>query len=383
MARVLRIALALLVLLAACPPLTERLVEPPAPTRGFDPSRLARAEARLAALPRFQALVVARDGQIFAARRFRGPPLAQPVNVKSASKSVLSALVGIAIARGVLEGLDQPVAHWLERDFPQTPDPRLYAITVGDLLAMRSGLERTSGEAYGGWVASANWVKDALARPMAGDPGGRMLYSTGNSHLLSAVLTRASGRSTYDLAREWLAEPLDLDLPPWPRDPQGIYFGGNDMRLSPLGMLRFGELYRMDGVFAGRRVLPEGWVETSWRPRGISAWSGRGYGYGWFSARLGGQAVHFAWGYGGQMIYVVPKLRLTVAMTSDAAPHPRSESHIATLHAVMAEEIIPAAVKGAPPEDEVQRAESASSASSTVEGVSSSGSSVGASRPGA
>lgn len=380
-----RLLLPVLALLVACPPLGERvgrLIEPPAPTRGFAPARMARAEARLAALPRFHALLVARDGQVFAARRFRGPPIDASVNVKSASKSVLSALVGIAIGKGVLAGLDQPVALWLEPDFPENPDPRLYEITVGDLLSMRSGLERTSGEAYGGWVASANWVRDALARPMTGDPGGRMRYSTGNTHLLSAVLTRAAGRSTYALARDWLADPLGIDLPPWPRDPQGLYFGGNDMRLSPRAMLRFGELYRMGGMDAGRRILPEGWVETSWRPLGFSAWSGHGYGYGWFAGSLGGHAVHFAWGYGGQMIYVVPKLRLTIVMTSDAAPHPRAESHISTLHAVVAEEIVPAAVEGAPPEDEVQRAGSADSASSTADGVSSSGSSSGVSRPG-
>ena len=77
-----------------------------------------------------------------------------------------------------------------------------------------------------------------------------MLYSTGSSHLLSAVLTRASGRSTHDLAREWLAEPLGIELPPWPRDPQGIYFGGNDMLMSPRALLRFGELYGIVGLEA-------------------------------------------------------------------------------------------------------------------------------------
>ena len=66
----------------------------------------------------------------------------------------------------------------------------------------------------------------------------------GSSHLLSAVLTRASGRSTHALAREWLGEPLGIEIPPWPRDPQGIFFGGNDMLMSPRALLRFGELYR-------------------------------------------------------------------------------------------------------------------------------------------
>jgi CubicO group peptidase (beta-lactamase class C family) len=176
-----------------------------------------------------------------------------------------------------------------------------------------------------------------------------MLYSTGSSHLLSAVLTRASGNSTYELAQDWLAEPLDITIPPWARDPQGIYFGGNDMLMSPRALLRFGELYRNAGMMDGRRILPEGWVEESWRPRTRSPWSGNDYGYGWFSINAGGHPVHFAWGYGGQMLFIVPDLELTVVMISNSAPHPRAESHLPMLHALLADGIIPAAERGASP----------------------------------
>lgn len=369
--------LPVLALLVGCPQVSD-LPDPFAPpmkTHGLDPEAMARVVAEAEALPRLNALVVARDGEILAAHRFRGPPLTQPVNIKSASKSVLSAVVGIAIAEGVFSGVDQPVAPILEKDLPKNPDPRLARITIGDLLSMRSGLERTSGTNYGAWVASANWVRDALARPFVGEPGGGMNYSTGNSHLLSAALTRVSGQSTHALAKAWLAEPLGIALPPWPRDPQGIFFGGNDMLMSPLALVRFGELYRNDGMVGETRVLPEGWVAESWEPRGVSGWSGHGYGYGWFSRRAGGYAVRFAWGYGGQMVFVVPDLALTVVMTSDPTPHPRAESHIADLHALLSRGIVPAAVKGAP---EAQEGGSDASASRTMPGVSSSGSISGA-----
>ena len=354
-----------------------RMFAPPPPTHGLAPEAMAEVIARAETLPRLYGLVVARDGEILVAQRFHGPPLREPVNIKSASKSVLSAVVGIAIGRGVLSGVDQPIGPVLEDAFPKNPDPRLARITIGDLLSMRSGLERTSGENYGAWVSSADWVRDVLSRPMVGDPGGRMLYSTGNSHLLSAILTRVSGRDTHALAEDWLAEPLGIDLPPWPRDPQGIFFGGNDMRMSALALVRFGELYRNDGMVGDVRVLPEGWVAESWEPKGVSGWSGHGYGYGWFSRRAGGHAVHFAWGYGGQMVFVVPDLRLTVVMTSDPTPYPRGEGHIADLHRLLADGIIPAAEQGAPEEVEVQRDGKASSASSTMPGVSSSGSIAG------
>lgn len=133
---------------------------------------------------------------------------------------------------------------------------------------------------------------------------------------------RASGRSTHALAEEWLAEPLGIQIPPWQRDPHGIYFGGNDMLMSPRALLRFGELYRQDGVLNGRRIFPEGWVAESWRPRTTSPWSGNPYGYGWFSQKAGGYDVHFTWRYGGQMLFIVPDLELTVVTISDPSPPP-------------------------------------------------------------
>ncbi|UUR07558.1 serine hydrolase domain-containing protein [Sphingomonas glaciei] len=315
-------------------------------TRGLDPALMAQVRAQAGALPRVHAVLVARQGEILAEYRLRGSALDRPVNIKSASKSVLSALVGIAIGRGVLTGPEQKIAPLLRADVPAGADPRIERIEIGHLLSMQAGLGRTSGPNYGAWVASPNWVRYALARPFAADPGGEMLYSTGSSHLLSAVLTRASGRSTHALAEEWLGEPLGIDLPQWPRDPQGIYFGGNDMLMSPRALLRFGELYRQDGVWQGRRILPEGWVAQSWRPRTTSPWSGNPYGYGWFSQRSGGYDVHFAWGYGGQMLFIVPDLDLTVVMISDPSPRPREESHVADLARILATGIIPAAEKG-------------------------------------
>ena len=138
-----------------------------------------------------------------------------------------------------------------------------------------------------------------------------MLYSTGSYHLLSAALTQASGRSTLALARDWLGEPLGIDIPPWTRDPQGFYLGGNNMMLSPRALLRFGEMYREGGAWRGAQVLPQAWVEASWTPRTSSFFTGHAYGYGWFIVQARGHPVAYAWGYGGQMIYVVPDLGLT------------------------------------------------------------------------
>lgn len=318
------------------------------PTQGLDPATMASTVAAAERLPRIRSLLVLRDGEPLAEHRFNGgPPLDQPVNIKSASKSVISALVGIAIERGLLTGVDQPIISVLGRDAPAEADPRLAQVTVGNLLSMQAGLQRTSGQFYGAWVSSPNWVRYALSRPFVDNPGGRMLYSTGSSHLLSAILTRASEQNTLQLARDWLGQPLGITIPAWPADPQGIYFGGNDMRLSPRALARFGELYRLGGTIDGKRVLPASWIEQSWTPRTTSPWSGEDYGYGWFIGHAAGHPVRFAWGYGGQMLYVVSDLRLTVVMTSDATATGDS-GHIDALHRLLANGIVPAAARGEP-----------------------------------
>ncbi|HKU37039.1 MAG TPA: serine hydrolase [Polyangiales bacterium] len=299
-----------------------------------------RAFAHAAQLPRLQALVIARHGRIVAERRWRGPSLDAPVNVKSISKSILSALVGIAIGQGKLRGVDQPIAPFFGKYLHGATDPRLNEITIGQLLSMQSGLVRTSGPAYAAWVGSKNWIQYILSAPLMADPGGPMIYSTGNSHLLSAILTQATGKSTYAFARDALAKLLGIALRPWQRDPQGIFFGGNQMRLSAHALVRFGELYRNHGRYEGVQVVPEAWVRESLQPRATSIFSGQDYGYGWFVGRIGSHPLFYAWGYGGQFVFVVPDLELTVVTTS--APNgPRDFEHLGGIYDILSEDIIP------------------------------------------
>ena len=297
---------------------------------------LTQVLERAAEHDQLRTVIVARRGTVVAERGYRGHSIAAPTNIKSASKSIILALVGIAIDKGILTGVDQKIAPLLENDLPPDPDPRLADITIGHLLSMQAGLERTSGANYGRWVSSSNWVRAALARPFVDAPGGGMLYSTGSTHLLSAILTRLTGRSTLALARDWLGPLSGFSIANWERDPQGIYLGGNQMAMSPRSLLAFGELYRNGGKTAeGRRVLPADWIALSWERRTASRFTGDGYGYGWFLHEIAGKEVRYAWGYGGQMLYIVPELDLTVVMTSDDANPAGRTGYRETLHQLM------------------------------------------------
>ncbi len=282
-------------------------------------------------------IIIAQRGRILAERGYHGHSPTAPTNIKSASKSIVSALVGIAIGKGVLAGVDQKIAPLLKKDLPPDPDPRLAEITIGHLLSMQAGLERTSGANYGTWVSSSNWVRAALARPFVDEPGGGMLYSTGSTHLLSAILTRVTGRSTLELARDWLGPLEGFSIADWERDPQGIYIGGNQMAMSARSLLAFGELNRNGGKTAdGRTLIPSKWIDLSWQPRTRSRFTGDDYGYGWFLREIAGRDVRYAWGYGGQMLYVVPELELTAVITSDDTSPAGRTGYRDNLHQLMA-----------------------------------------------
>ncbi len=311
----------------------------PAAARGATPFDAALGMA--ASLPNLRTLIVAREGRVLLERALRGPGPDRPANIKSASKSLVATLAGIALGRGVLPSLDQPIGPILRGDIPAEADPRVRAISIEDLLSMRAGLERTSGANYGPWVASRDWLRFALTRPMADEPGGRMLYSTGSTHILGAVLARATGRSLHALAQAWLGDPLGIAIPPWTRAPEGLFFGGNEMLLSPRALLAFAECWRNEGRHAGRQVVPPEFHREAWTPRARSAWSGQPYGLGWWIGQVRGEAVYFAWGYGGQMAYVLPGLGLSVVMTSNPDV-PRVSGQVRTLHALLEEGILPA-----------------------------------------
>lgn len=304
----------------------ERETAKPMPAVSFDAVADAAAD-----LPRLHSLLVSHRGKLVFEGYYNGARATRPVNIKSASKSLISALVGIAIGRGLLQSPRQPIGSF----FPELPDRlggdgnlRKAEITVEDLLSMRAGLETTSNRNYGRWVRSSNWVRHILSRPFVSLPGTSMEYSTGNTHLLSAILSKVTGMSTWQFAQESLARPLGFTLARWPQDPQGIYFGGNDMLLTPRQMVAFGELYLNRGRANEQQIIPAEWVYSSLIPRVRSRReSDRFYGYGWWIRELAGQQTAYAWGFGGQFIFVVPKLDLVVVTTSAITLEDERRSH--------------------------------------------------------
>ncbi|MBY6047583.1 serine hydrolase domain-containing protein [Vannielia litorea] len=291
-------------------------------------------EEKARSYEQLRCLIVQRGGERVVEEVVAGPAVTRPVNVKSVSKTLVAALLGCAVDRGELSGVAATLGEVTPGLIPSGADSGVAGITMEDLVTLRAGLERTSGANYGAWVSSSNWVANALGREMVAAPGGRMLYSTGTTHVLGAVLAEVGDASLLTLMRDRLGVVLG-EIPAWTRDPQGRYLGGNEMAVSPDGLTRFGEMVRAGGLWQGERLLSEEWIEASFVPRTRSPWSGLGYGYGWFIGESGGMSYALARGYGGQVLAVCPEAEVVVTITSDPTQPARSGGYFGQLQALV------------------------------------------------
>lgn len=261
-------------------------------------------------------ILIDQEGEIIAEEYFGRMNSNRAHNIKSASKSILSILVGIAIDRGYLDGVHQPIGEFFPDYFEANPDSLKEAITIGDLLTMRSGLASTSRSSYGRWVISNNWIHYKLSRPMSGTPGIDRDYSTGNTHLLSVIITRASGMSTREFANRYLFDPMNIRLAGWDRDPQGYYMGGNNMAFFPRDLIKIGKLMEDMGQYNGEQLVPASWIVESVKPVTGRRTGINNYGYLWFRRNTGGFETIYAFGNGGQYIFILPEIESVITVTT-------------------------------------------------------------------
>ncbi len=204
-------------------------------------------------------------------------------NLKSTSKGVISALIGVAVDRGMID-LDDRVTDY----FPeyQLSDPRKSQITVKHLLTMTAGLKWNENDLNSMYTffVSGNIARRVLNLPVVEDPGAEFNYSTASTHLLSAILSRATGMSTLEFADQYLFEPLGIENVMWETDRAGDYVGGSELFLTPRAMAAFGILYLNGGQFNGRQIIPRKWVEVSTSPQieGVFHGAAVEYGYLWW-----------------------------------------------------------------------------------------------------
>jgi CubicO group peptidase (beta-lactamase class C family) len=243
--------------------------------------------------------------------------------ILSITKSITSALVGMAIEDGFVDNVDQPVLSFFSDRQIAHRDARKEAVTIEHLLTMTSGFDCEQDECVvGEMVASDDWVQYVLDLPMVADPGESFAYCTVNSFLLSAILQKATGLSAKTFAEEHLFAPLGIKGVMWPSSPDRVSRGGTGVGMFPRDLAKIGQLYLRRGMWEGAQVVPVAWVESSVQEHYAESVHD-GYGYQWWVekpsllARFGLARfipVFDARGYGGQFIFVIPSLDMVVVI---------------------------------------------------------------------
>jgi len=289
---------------------------------GVDAVLLDAAVRRAAAIPRLETLLAVKDGRLFLEEYFGGSATTLR-DVRSVTKSIVSSLAGIAIAQGRMD-LDDTVGD----HFPSgagSPSVAQNAIRIRHLLTMTGGFQwdETSGLGdYNLWVQSDDHIQTLLDRELVFQPGSRFTYNSAAVHLLGVLIESAVGQPLPDFARRELFDPIGIGPSAWELLRGGAVNGGSGIDLRVRDLARIGQLHLQEGVSGSLRLFPDDWVATATAP--AFTWRASNgaldrytYGYLWWVSEGEIEPAYLAWGWGGQFIYVVPRLRLVVVATTE------------------------------------------------------------------
>jgi len=231
-------------------------------------------------------------------------------HVWSVTKSITSALVGMALGAGDLTSLDELVVDFFPDKTIANLDEDKQSITVEHLLTMSAGFEWSSATDPFDMMDSPDWIQYVLDKPMADVPGETFNYNSGASHLLSAIVNRTTGIPTQSYADTYLFQPLGISDYEWIIDPQGVASGHAGLNMTPRDMAKFGFLYLNNGTWDGEQIVPSTWVSASTQVQAPE----EDYGFQWWIDPE--RDAYYAFGRDGQYIWVQPKNDLIVVFTS-------------------------------------------------------------------
>ena len=239
-------------------------------------------------------------------------------DVASVTKSITSTLIGLAIDQKLLNGAKTALTNLLPGRSISRLDARKQRMTLEDLLTMRAGWDcgfEPKEARLAEMRRQSDWIQFMLDLPMVAGPGERFAYCSGNCHLLSAVLTSATGTNALAFARRHLFAPLDIRDVDWPADSHGHNYGWGDLQLHPRDMAKIGQLFLQRGTWRGRRVVSEAWVEAATRAHVERTSNDDHYGYYWWVKGKKYAGVFEALGRGGQRIIVWPAKDMVLVFT--------------------------------------------------------------------
>lgn len=300
----------------------------PPTEQGMDPAKLEELKEYISKeLPHIRSFLISRNGYLVFEEYFQGYTRNDYHDIYSVTKNIISALIGIALKEGSIRSLDQRISDFFPEFFNDDIDPRVRSITIRHLLTMTSGYDCEDKGCYESWVKHENPIKFLLKSQLSSSPGEKIIYSSPASHILSGIITKATGRSALEFGDQYLFKPLSISKPFWPADQQGNHFGCGSSSYRPRDLLKFGNLYLRKGLWKDNQIILASYIEESTKEqiRGQLWGHERGYGYLWYIGALAGHSTYNASGFGGQFLYVIPDLDLVIVCLSNAdQQHPEN-----------------------------------------------------------
>jgi len=304
-------------------------------SEGLDSARFVHLEDLIEShyFRQIRGVVVLKGGKTLYEQYFNGADRETLQDIRSAGKSLTSALVGIAFDKGFLSDLNQPLlSFYSEYDRTTNWDPRKDSITLAHTLSMSIGLDLSDGNYQEGSYGNVEsygpqWITDVLGKPMTFDPGSRFDYSSGAVSLCGPVIRRASGMPVPRFADFFLFEPLGITNYRWTKLPDGHVCTAGSFWMRASDFAKFGQLYLQRGKWNGRQVISEAWIDRSTREGFVPApWIKIGYGYYWWREEyyIDDRVIpcFYAQGNGGNRLHVFPSEDVVIAVTSSAYSEP-------------------------------------------------------------
>jgi CubicO group peptidase (beta-lactamase class C family) len=263
-------------------------------------------------LPHTTSILIVRNGYIVFEEYYRGEK-DDLRDLIGATKSVTSALIGIAIQEGYVAGVDEKMIRFFPEFESEALDPQVREITIRHLLTMTAGF---GPDVMG--IAFPDRIQRMLESPLKSKPGQEFAFNSTASNILSMIITKTTGLMALEFGEEYLFEPLGISDLRW-SDMILFTFGSQGLRLSTQDMAKIGYLYLNEGMWDGSQIIPKEWVVESTKKQieviDSELWISDGYGYQWWTTSVNGHSAYTAWGFDGQHICVIPYLNMVIAIT--------------------------------------------------------------------
>lgn len=264
--------------------------------------------------------LISKKGTIVFQEYYNGQTKDDLCDVQSLTKGIISILIGIAIDKEYINDVDEPIEDYFPGEFENLNDKKKKTITIKHLLNQTSGLSWKGYLEHEEWLKSEDQISFVLKKDLENEPGLNYNYNSGATHLLSVIISRATGKTTLEFANEVLFSPLNINQADWQKRNGGYYDGsGLGLKMKPIDLMKVGQLLEKNGTWIGEQIISEKWIQKIFNEDEKSAtkWGLRNskHGFCWYTSEFQGSKIDYGMGYGGQFIIMIPNKELIIVTT--------------------------------------------------------------------